>query len=125
MAITAENSALANELVQRLNDKKALDVVLIDLAGRSAFADFFIIATGTSTTHVASLSSEVDLVAHEHKVRVRGIEGLMECSWVLLDLGDILVHLFRQEAREFYNLEKLWSPQTRPPREEKVPQVEE
>ncbi len=105
-----EGEALVNDLVLRLNDKKGLDVVVVDLAGRATFTDFFVIATGTSTTHVATLASEVDLFAHERKIRVRGVEGLPECFWVLLDLGDVLVHIFLQETREFYNLEKLWSP---------------
>ncbi|MEO5334480.1 MAG: ribosome silencing factor [Magnetococcus sp. YQC-5] len=113
-------TALVNDLIHRLDEKKAKDVVVINLAGRCGFADYFVIATGTSTTHVSSLANEVIPVAHAHKIHVRGVEGLLECSWVLIDLGDVLVHIFRQETREFYHLEKLWSPQTRGVQEEKM-----
>ncbi|MEO5345388.1 MAG: ribosome silencing factor [Magnetococcus sp. YQC-9] len=115
-----ESAALAVELAKRLDDKKGKEIVEVDLAGRSGFADFFVIVTGTSPTHVSTLANEVLLVAHEHKIAVRGTEGLPDSAWVLVDLGDVLVHVFRQEAREFYNLEKLWSPKAAAAREGKV-----
>lgn len=117
---------LVSDMVDRLNNKKGLDIVVIDLAGRSGFADFFVIATGTSTTHVSTLANEMMALAHERKINVRGIEGMTECSWVLIDLGDVLIHVFLQEVREFYNLEKLWSKEARSKHEEKMSvQVEE
>ncbi|MBF0612098.1 MAG: ribosome silencing factor [Magnetococcales bacterium] len=108
-------------LVQKaLDDKKAIDLLTIPLAGRSAFADYFILATGTSSTHVAALADEVDRVASKNRYRVWGIEGLPSAEWVLVDLGDIIVHLFQREIREMYALEKLWSPQTLLPEEAKL-----
>ncbi|MBF0342444.1 MAG: ribosome silencing factor [Magnetococcales bacterium] len=115
-----ESAALAADLVKRLDDKKAKDVAVVDLEGRSGFADFFVIVTGTSTTHVSTLANESLAFAHERKINVRGIEGMGESAWVLVDLGDVLIHVFLQEAREFYNLERLWSPQARPAKEPKI-----
>ncbi len=108
-----KSATLVNDMVRRLEDKMAVDVVVIDLAGRSPFTDFFVIASGNSGTHVSALAKVLDVFAHEHKLRVRGIEGLMDSTWILVDMGDVLVHLFRSETRAFYNLEKLWSPQSR------------
>ena len=101
-------------LKARLEEKKALDVVVINLYGRSTVADFFLVATGTSRTHVASLADEVDLFCHEQGIPVLGMAGKPESTWVLVDAGDLVVHLFQRETREFYDLEKLWSPQSRP-----------
>lgn len=104
-------------LGKALDDKKAVDIKTLSLAGRSAFADYFIIATGTSSTHVAALANEVDHVATLHRQRVLGIEGLPSAQWALIDLGDIIVHIFQKEIREMYALEKLWSPKTLLPEE--------
>lgn len=100
-----------------LEDKKALDIQTIPLAGRSAFADFFLLATGTSSTHVAALADEVDRFASKNRQRVLGIEGLPAAQWALVDLGDVIVHIFQKETREMYALEKLWSPKTLLPEE--------
>lgn len=107
-----QSDVLIDVLKQALDDKKGLDIHVIDLRERAMFADFFLLATGTSRTHVAAMADEVDRVASVHRVNVVGIEGLRESSWVLLDLGDVVVHLFQSETRGFYNLEKLWSPKT-------------
>lgn len=104
---------LANALQTVLDDKKAQDIVLVDLRGRATFTDFFLIATGTSRTHVGALAEEVDRFASVERLSLRGLEGMPEAEWVLVDLGDVVVHLFQREHREFYNLEKLWSPKTR------------
>lgn len=101
-----------NALKEGLENKKALNIQVMDLRGQSAFADFFLLATGTSRTHAASLAVDVDRIAHEHKIVTLGIEGLPEAHWVLVDLGDVVVHLFQEETREFYGLEKLWSAET-------------
>jgi ribosome-associated protein len=97
-------------LQQALDDKKAQAIEVIDLRGRSPIADFFLVATGTSTTHVSALAEEVDRVAHQNKIPVLGIEGAQVADWILIDLEDVIVHVFREAVREFYNLEKLWSP---------------
>ncbi|MDP4725532.1 MAG: ribosome silencing factor [Pseudomonadota bacterium] len=90
-----------------LDDKKAEHVTVIDLNGQGAIVDYMIIASGTSNRHVSALAG---FIASEFKLR--GIqtetEGTPLCDWVLLDIGDVLVHLFRPDVREFYNLEKMW-----------------
>lgn len=115
--------ALTLLLKAQLDDKKALDIVLLDLRERTAFADFFIIATGTSRTHVASLSEEVDRFFHERGISVLNIAGLPEATWVVVDAGDVVVHLFQREIRAFYDLEKLWSTKSRPAMISQIPET--
>lgn len=84
-------------------------MVVIDLIGKSSITDFMVIATGTSTRHVASMAEHL-----RERVKAKGfatppVEGLTQCDWVLIDAGDVVVHLFRAEVRRFYNLEKMWS----------------
>lgn len=105
---------LPQQLHARLADGKALDVVLLDLRGRAAFADFFLVATGTSRTHVASLADEVDRFFHERGQSILHKAGLPEATWVVVDAANVVVHLFQKEARAFYDLERLWSLQSRP-----------
>ncbi|MBF0145100.1 MAG: ribosome silencing factor [Magnetococcales bacterium] len=107
-----DNERFLDALKQALDQKKGEDIQVIDLRNRAMFADFFLLATGTSRTHVAALAQEVDRIATVHQVHVLGTEGLSEASWVLLDLGDVVVHLFQRQTRAFFNLEKLWSPRT-------------
>ncbi|MBF0096026.1 MAG: ribosome silencing factor [Magnetococcales bacterium] len=106
----SEQELLVRRLKGRLEEKKALDMVIIDLRERASFTDFFLVATGTSQTHVAALAEEADRFFHEQKLRVLSIAGLPEATWVLVDGGDVVVHLFQQEARGFYDLERLWAP---------------
>lgn len=112
-----DSDELTSALHKLLDDKKGQEIACIDLRGRSGFADFFLVVTGTSTTHVASLANEVDRYASERRLPVLGIEGMALAQWVLIDLGDILVHIFQRETRAFYNLEKLWSLETFQPEE--------
>lgn len=83
-------------------------MVVIDLTGKSAFTDYMVIATGSSTRQVASMAEHLRerLKAKGHSVRPP--EGMAQCDWVLIDAGDVVVHLFRPEIRRFYNLEKMW-----------------
>ena len=91
-----------------LDDMKADDAVVIDLVGRTSIADAMIIASGTSQRHVGSIAEKLvtSLKDHGHG-RVR-VEGMPACDWVLIDAGDLIVHIFRPEVRGFYNLEKMW-----------------
>ena len=98
---------LDNILLQ-LEDNKALDIVSIDLEGKSDIADFLVIATGTSNRHVSSLSENLITELKKDGVRDIKAEGINKSDWVLIDSGDVIVHIFRKEVREFYNLEKLW-----------------
>jgi ribosome-associated protein len=100
-------AALVKEIVHWLDEAKGEEVVTIDLKGKSSIADFMVIVTGRSDRHVGAIAEQLQRKLKE-KGRVR-IEGLEACDWVLLDTGDIIVHIFRPEVREFYNLEKMWS----------------
>jgi ribosome-associated protein len=91
-----------------LNDAKAEDIVCIDLNGKTALADTMIIATGRSNTHVGAMAERVIKALKELGVAAPRVEGLANCDWVLVDAGDAVVHLFRPEVRQFYNLEKMW-----------------
>ncbi len=91
-----------------LDDDKAQDVVVIDLTGKTDFADYMVIATGTSGRHVATLAEHIrDKMKSAGYGRVP-VEGLEQGDWVLLDGGDVVVHLFKAEVRKFYDLEKIW-----------------
>jgi len=96
-------------VLARLDDMKAEDTITIDLSGKSSIADFIVVASGRSQRHVASIAEHV--VRDLHKARVPRVrtEGLRQGDWVLIDAGDVIVHIFRPEVRVFYNLEKMWS----------------
>lgn len=99
-------------LVQaRLDDGKAEDVVTISLDGKSEIADALVIASGRSQTHVGSLADQLMRAIKEAGNPLPTAEGMPANDWVLLDAGDVIVHLFRPEVRQFYNLEKIWSEQ--------------
>lgn len=101
---------LANNIKVILEDKKAKDVELIDVSEKTILADYFIIATGTSTTHVKALAGEVEFVVKEQSKRLADhVEGHESSRWILLDYGDVVVHVFHSEERDFYSLDKLWS----------------
>lgn len=100
---------IAQEIVKILDDKKAVDVELIAVGDKTSLADYFVVASGTSTTHIKALSDEVEFVLkNDHKMYVDHIEGLSTGRWVLLDYKDIIVHIFHPEDRAHYSLEKLW-----------------
>ncbi len=100
---------LVKEIVHWLDEAKGEEVVTIDLKGKSSIGDFMVIATGRSDRHVGAIAEQLQCKLKEKGLgRVR-VEGLETCDWVLLDTGDVIVHIFRPEVREFYNLEKMWS----------------
>lgn len=92
-----------------LEDAKARDIAVLDVRQISDFTDYMVIATGTSNRHVQSTADKVVDALREHGVRPVGIEGARIGDWVLLDFGDVVAHVMREEIRDFYNLEKLWS----------------
>jgi len=97
-------------VLSRLEEDKAEDVVSIDLRGKSEMADYMVICSGRSTRQVAALSDKlVESVKAEFGIGCK-IEGKDQGDWVLIDTGDVIVHVFRPEVREFYQLEKLWAP---------------
>ncbi len=91
-----------------LDDDKALEPVVIDLAGKTTLADHMVVATGTSQRHLAAMAEK--LIQRLKEAGLEGIqaEGLGDSSWVLIDAGDVIVHLFRAETRSFYDIERLW-----------------
>ena len=96
-------------MLRSLDDDQAVDTVSIPLAGKSSIADFMVIASGRSTRQVASMAQKlVERIKAETGMPSR-IEGLPTADWVLIDAGDVVVHLFRPEVRSFYNLERMWA----------------
>jgi ribosome-associated protein len=110
MALATEHSpevpltteALARSLADALIDKKGLEVVILDLRGRSSYADFLVIASGTSDRHVQALA---EAAAQVRGARQVGVEGLHEGQWALVDFGSVVLHVFHQYSREVYDLE--------------------
>lgn len=101
-------------ILKSLDDDKAEEIVSIDLAGKSSIADFMVIASGRSSRQVAAIAEHlVDRIARETGKKVRA-EGKAVGDWVLIDTGDIIVHIFRPDVRSFYNLEKMWGGATIP-----------
>ncbi len=98
----------AQQIAQALADKGGLEVCVLDLGDEAAFTDFFVIATGTSDRHLGALADAAVEAARLLGDKPLGVEGAKTGRWVLVDLGDVVVHLFREEAREFYGLERLW-----------------
>jgi ribosome-associated protein len=95
--------------VSSLEDDKAEDITVIDLAGKTSISDFMVIATGRSNRHVAALAQHLVERLKKRGLVPLSVEGLAQSDWVLIDAGDVIVHLFRPEVRAFYNLEKMWS----------------
>ncbi len=113
-----DSASLAKIVFASLDDSKAEDIVTLDIRAKSSLADVMIVASGRSHRHVGAIADRLiqDLEAKgTSDIRV---EGLPHCDWVLIDIGDVLVHVFRPEVRGFYNLEKMWAaePMTPPAR---------
>lgn len=104
-----KDSELLNRIVKSLDDDKAEDIVTIDLEGRSSLADALIIATGRSSRHVASIAEHLARKLKEAGYGTRPIDGASQGDWVLVDAGDVIVHIFRPEVRSYYDLEGMWS----------------
>lgn len=99
---------LSELAVKSLDDDKAEDIVVIDLAGKTSIADYMVVASGRSSRQVGAMAEHL-----REKLKLAGapaveIEGLAQADWVLIDAGDVIIHLFRPEVRTFYNLEKMW-----------------
>lgn len=107
--------ALLQTVREALAEMKAKDVVEIDVRGKSSVTDYMVIASGTSTRHVKSIANEVVVFAKKHDIMPLGVEGEREAEWVLVDLGDVVVHAMLPRVREFYALERLWTVGDQPP----------
>ena len=91
-----------------MDDKKAEDVITLNLIGKTSICDYMILATGQSGRQVGAMAETLQIELKKHDIQSK-IEGLPQCEWVLVDAFDVIVHLFRPEVRKFYNLEKMWS----------------
>ena len=105
---TPAQGATLQEVLATLEDAKAEDTVAIDLAGKTSLADAMIVTSGRSNRHVGAIADQLI-----EKLKAEGhtglsVEGMPHCDWVLIDAGDVIVHIFRPEVRSFYNLEKMW-----------------
>ena len=96
-------------VLQSLEDAKAEQTVSVDIAGRSSIADHMVVTSGRSNRHVGAVADQVVKALHEAGYANPRVEGLPLCDWVLVDAGDVIVHIFRPEVREFYNIEKMWA----------------
>ncbi|HIW69780.1 MAG TPA: ribosome silencing factor [Candidatus Limosilactobacillus merdipullorum] len=98
------------ELVVKAADgRRAEDIVAMKVDQISPMADYFVVMTGGSNRQVQAITNAIVEMAHEHQIEIGSVEGKNAAQWVLVDLGDVVVHIFREETRHFYNLEKLWS----------------
>lgn len=104
-----QKNDLLKRIEEALENKKAIDVRVIDIRSCSNVADYFVICSGTSTTHTRALADEVEEKLKEEKMLFFHKEGYSSSNWILLDYGSVVVHIMQQEEREYYNIEKLWS----------------
>ncbi|GAA4705928.1 ribosome silencing factor [Brevibacillus fulvus] len=100
---------LTKIVAKAIDDKKANNIQILDIRDLSVIADYFVICNGNNERQVQAIVSEIREQVHKHGYDVKGIEGAEEGRWVLVDLGDVVVHVFHREEREFYNIERLWS----------------
>ncbi|MFM1655374.1 ribosome silencing factor [Brevibacillus sp. B_LB10_24] len=100
---------LARLVVKAAEDKKAENILTLDISKLSVIADYFIICHGNNERQVQAIAGEIRDQVYKHGYQVRGIEGADEGRWVLIDLGDVVVHVFHKEERDFYHIERLWS----------------
>jgi ribosome-associated protein len=106
---THGSEALLAHVLAWLDDAKAENVVTIDISEKSSLGDFMVIASGRSDRHVGAVAEQIQRKLKEGGHAKARIEGQAHCDWVVIDIGVIIVHVFRPEVREFYNLEKMWS----------------
>ncbi len=102
-------TGLLDTILAQLGDAKAEQVVTIDMNGKAAIADNMVIASGRSNRHVGAIADQLVEKLKQAGHKGLHVEGMPQCDWVLVDAGDVVVHVFRPEVRSFYNLEKLWS----------------
>jgi ribosome-associated protein len=107
----AEESAsqMIDVVLKSLDDAKAEQTVAIDITGKSSLADHMVVTSGRSHRHVGAVADQVEKALREAGFGRPRVEGLPHCDWVLVDAGDVIVHIFRPEVREFYNIEKMWA----------------
>ncbi len=107
--MSLQPEAVMSLVMDAAEDKKAMNLVALNLEGLSMVTDYFVICHGNSETQVQAIATEIRKRADEKGVTVRGSEGVNTARWVLVDLGDVVAHVFHREDREYYNIERLWS----------------
>ena len=105
------SARLLDVILTQLDDDKAEEVLTIDLSDKSDMADAMVIASGRSQRHVGAMADKVLRALKDAGFGSAQVEGMPACDWVLIDAGDVILHLFRPEVRRFYNLERIWSPE--------------
>lgn len=100
---------LADKMVEILDGKKARDISVINVDKITILTDYFVICSGTSTTHIKALADEMEFKLKEQGIEYARKEGYNSARWILMDYGEVVVHIFHEEDRSFYNLERLWS----------------
>jgi ribosome-associated protein len=108
-AFSANPGKLLDVVIETLDDAKAEKIVSIDLKGKTSIGDQMVVASGRSQRHVGAIADNLVRKLKEAGFGKARVEGTPQCDWVLIDAGDVIVHIFRPEVREFYNLEKMWS----------------
>ena len=104
-----ETKKLANKIAKFASDKKAKDILLLNMAGLSPVTDYYVICSATNTTQVRTIADNIEDELAKEEVFVNHKEGYQDSRWVLMDYGDVVVHVFLEEERDFYNLEHLWA----------------
>jgi ribosome-associated protein len=104
-----ERTPMESMILKRLDDEKAQDIIFIDLKDKSSVADGLVVASGRSHRHVGAIADHLLRALKDAGHGKAKVEGLPACDWVLIDAGDLIVHIFRPEVRSFYNIEKIWS----------------
>lgn len=107
--MSTESKGIALKIAEILEERNALDVIALDIHSLTVIADYFIIASGRSDVQVKSLYREVEEKLQEQGLEAKNKEGHQSGRWIALDYGDVIVHIFHQEERAFYNLERLWA----------------
>jgi ribosome-associated protein len=106
--VTGAQKPLIDLILDTLDDAKAEETVAVDITGKSSLADHMIVTSGRSQRHVGAVADQVITALRENGYGKPRVEGLPHCDWVLVDAGDVILHIFRPEVREFYSLEKMW-----------------
>lgn len=104
-----DSKQLLEMVVKAADGRRAEDIIALKVDEISPMADYFVIMTGGSDRQVQAITNAIVEKAHEENVKIGSVEGENHAQWVLVDLGDVVVHVFREETRQFYNLEKLWA----------------
>lgn len=102
-------SNIAYDIANAASNKKAKDIRILNVEGLSSIADYFVICSGTSTTQVKAIADEIEEKLEEEGIYVKHKEGQQFGRWILLDYGNVIVHVFHEEEREFYSVERLWA----------------